>query len=105
VIVERWNGIPFEAPYRRVKDTLLFLRRALAGEKVEERYASFDVRGFRLQMMPLAVQPPLLVAALREGMLRLAGRHGDGAISTGCRPGTCGGGADRPRGRSRASRS
>ena len=80
VIVERWNGIPFEAPYQRVKDTLVFLRRALAGEKIEERYASFAVQGFRLQMLPLAVQPPILVAALREGMLRLAGRHGDGAI-------------------------
>lgn len=80
VIVERWNAIPFEAPYQRVKDTLLFLRRALAGEKIEARYASFAVQGFRLQMAPLAVQPPILVAALREGMLRLAGRHGDGAI-------------------------
>lgn len=80
VIVERWNGIPFAAPYRRVKDTLAFLRRALAGEKVDEQFASFAVRGFRLQMAPLAVQPPILVAALREGMLRLAGRHGDGAI-------------------------
>jgi probable F420-dependent oxidoreductase len=80
VIVERWNGIPFEAPYQRVKDTVLFLRRALAGEKIEERYASFAVQGFRLQTLPLAVQPPILVAALREGMLRLAGRHGDGAI-------------------------
>ncbi len=80
VIVERWNGIPFDAPYQRVKDTLAFLRRALAGEKVDERYASFAIHGFRLQISPLAVQPPILVAALREGMLRLAGRHGDGAI-------------------------
>ena len=80
VIVERWNGIPFEAPYQRVKDTLLFLRRALAGEKIDERFASFAVQGFRLQTLPLASQPPILVAALREGMLRLAGRHGDGAI-------------------------
>ncbi|MBY0399918.1 LLM class F420-dependent oxidoreductase, partial [Myxococcota bacterium] len=80
VIVERWNAVPFEAPYQRVKDTLRFLRRALAGEKVDERYASFAVQGFRLQMAPLAVQPPILVAALREGMLRLAGREGDGAI-------------------------
>jgi alkanesulfonate monooxygenase SsuD/methylene tetrahydromethanopterin reductase-like flavin-dependent oxidoreductase (luciferase family) len=37
------------------------------------------VRGFKLGMMP--EQPvPILVAALREGMLRLAGREGDGAI-------------------------
>lgn len=80
VIVERWNGIPFEAPYQRVKDTLLFLRRALAFEKIDEHFASFAVQGFRLQMGPLASPPPILVAALREGMLRLAGRHGDGAI-------------------------
>jgi len=80
VIVERWNGIPFENPYARVRDTVKFMRSALAGEKVEEDYESFSVKGFRLQMNPLAVQPKILVAALREGMLRLAGRLGDGAI-------------------------
>ena len=26
VIVERWNGVPFEAPYQRVRDTVRFLR-------------------------------------------------------------------------------
>src|SRR5919204_699560 len=34
VIVERWNGIPFEQPYKRVRDTIRFLRAALSGEKV-----------------------------------------------------------------------
>ena len=37
------------------------------------------MQGFRLGLVP-EVQPPILVAALREGMLRLAGREGDGAI-------------------------
>src|SRR4029453_2673852 len=36
VIVENWNGIPFEKPYARVRDTARFLRRALAGEKISE---------------------------------------------------------------------
>ncbi len=80
VIVERWNGIPFEEPYKRVRDTVKFLRKALAGEKVDEVYDSFTIKGFRLQMAPLAQQPPLLVGALRQGMLKLAGRVGDGAI-------------------------
>ncbi len=80
VIVERWNGIPFERPYARVRDTVDFLRKALAGEKVDETYESFTVKGFRLQMAPLAKQPPILVGALRQGMLKLAGRVGDGAI-------------------------
>jgi alkanesulfonate monooxygenase SsuD/methylene tetrahydromethanopterin reductase-like flavin-dependent oxidoreductase (luciferase family) len=33
-IVERWNGIPFVDPFRRTRDTVRFLRRALTGEKV-----------------------------------------------------------------------
>ena len=49
VIVERWNGIPFEEPYKRTRDTLRFLRVALAGEKVTETYETFTVDGFRLE--------------------------------------------------------
>jgi probable F420-dependent oxidoreductase len=79
VIVERWNGMVFDKPYQRVRDTIRFLRAALAGEKVTETYETFAVNGFRLGIT-VPEQPPILVAALREGMLRLAGREGDGAI-------------------------
>jgi probable F420-dependent oxidoreductase len=79
VIVERWNGIPFEKPYHRVRDVIRFLRPALAGEKVSSDYETFSVKGFRLEV-PVAEMPPILVAALRPGMLRLAGQEGDGAI-------------------------
>jgi probable F420-dependent oxidoreductase len=79
VIVERWNGIPFERPYHHVRDTLRFLRVALTGEKVTETYDTFSVKGFRLGVR-VEQQPPLLVGALRPGMLSLAGREGDGAI-------------------------
>ena len=79
VIVERWNGIPFEQPYQRVRDMVRFLRLALSGEKVRQEYETFTVNGFKLG--PVPEQPvPILVAALREGMLALAGREGDGAI-------------------------
>jgi probable F420-dependent oxidoreductase len=79
VIVERWNGIPFDEPYKKVRDMVRFLRVALTGEKVTEDYETFSVKGFRLGIRP--EQPtPILVAALREGMLKLAGREGDGAI-------------------------
>ncbi|MFM8237368.1 MAG: LLM class F420-dependent oxidoreductase [Actinomycetota bacterium] len=79
VIVERWNDMRFEEPYKRVRDTIAFLRAALAGEKVDEAYETFRVRGFRLGI-PVADPPPIFVAALRAGMLRLAGTKGDGAI-------------------------
>jgi len=79
VIVEHWNGIPFEKPYARVRDTVRFLRRALRGEKITDRFETFSVQNFRLGVK-VDPQPPILVAALRRGMLRLAGREGDGAI-------------------------
>jgi probable F420-dependent oxidoreductase len=79
VIVQNWNGIEFEEPYKRVRDTIRFLRTALAGEKVTHEYDTFSVKGFRLGLK-LDEMPPILVAALRPGMLRLAGREGDGAI-------------------------
>jgi probable F420-dependent oxidoreductase len=79
VIVERWNAGHFDLPYQRVRDLARFLRAALGGAKVSERYETFAVDGFRLQLVP--EQPPkLLIAALRPGMLRLAAREGDGAI-------------------------
>jgi probable F420-dependent oxidoreductase len=79
VIVSNWNGLEFERPYQRVRDTVRFVRRALAGERITEEYESFHVRGFRLSTPP-ATPPQVLVAALRPGMLRLAGRDSDGAI-------------------------
>lgn len=79
VIIERWNGVPFAEPYKKVRDVVRFLRDAFTGEKVSKRYDTFEVQSFRLGVRP-EQQPPILVAALREGMLRLAGREADGAI-------------------------
>lgn len=79
VIVERWNDTAFDRPYQRTRDLVRFLRLALGGERVDEEFETFRVRGFRLGRPPAQV-PPILVAALRPGMLRLAGREGDGAI-------------------------
>jgi probable F420-dependent oxidoreductase len=79
VIVERWNGVPFVEPYKRVRDVVRFLRDAFSGEKVATKYDTFEVQGYRLGVR-VEVVPPILVAALRPGMLRLAGREADGAI-------------------------
>lgn len=86
VIVERWNGIPFEQPYKKVRDVVRFLNDALDGEKIKQTYDTFEVNGFRLGVRP-EQRPKILVAALREGMLRLAGRESDGAIINWLAPG------------------
>jgi probable F420-dependent oxidoreductase len=79
VIVERWNDVPFEEPYKKTRDMVRFLKTALTGEKVDAEYDTFKVKGFKLGRKPASV-PPILVAALRPGMLKLAGTEGDGAI-------------------------
>jgi probable F420-dependent oxidoreductase len=79
VIVESWNDIPFKDPYQKTRDMVRFLKQALTGDKVDAEYETFRVRGFRLGRKPDIV-PPILVAALRPGMLHLAGREADGAI-------------------------
>ena len=79
VIVADWNGLAFENQYRRIRDTLRFLRMAFSGEKVTEEFETFKVKGFRLARVPEQL-PPVYLAALRPGMLHLAGREADGAI-------------------------
>jgi probable F420-dependent oxidoreductase len=79
VIVESWNDIPFQDPYQKTRDMVRFLKQALTGDKVDAEFETFKVKGFRLGRKPDVV-PPILIAALRPGMLHLAGREADGAI-------------------------
>ncbi|WP_431932303.1 LLM class F420-dependent oxidoreductase [Micromonospora sp. RP3T] len=78
-LVRDWNAVPFDEPYRRTRDVLRFLRAALRGETVDGAYDTFTVRRFTLERPP-AVPPPVLLAALRPGMLRLAAAEADGVI-------------------------
>jgi probable F420-dependent oxidoreductase len=79
-IVTGWNAVPFTDPFARARDTVRFLRAALVGDKVSEEYPTFAVSKFRLERPPTP-PPPIVLAALRPGMLRLAAREADGAIT------------------------
>jgi probable F420-dependent oxidoreductase len=79
VIVHDWNGLDFDRPYRRTRDVLRVVRAALAGERVDGEFDTFSIRRFKLEVPP-PVPPPVLLAALRPQMLRLAGTEADGAI-------------------------
>jgi probable F420-dependent oxidoreductase len=71
-IVEGWNDMPFERPLAKMSETIDFLRTALAGERADG--------GFKLERPP-ADRVPIIVAALRGKMLRLAVEKGDGAFT------------------------
>jgi len=71
VIVERWNGVPFERPLARMRSAIEGLRPVLAGER--------GAGGFKLEQAP-APPVPIYVAALRARMLELGGELGDGTM-------------------------
>jgi len=71
-IVEGWNGIPFERPLSRIRETLDFLDPALAGERT--------ATGFKLEAAP-AHRVPVVLAALRGKMLELAKERAAGAFT------------------------
>jgi probable F420-dependent oxidoreductase len=71
-IVEGWNRIPLERPLAKMSDTIDFLRQVFAGERADG--------GFKLEQPP-AEPVPIVVAALRGKMLRLAVDKGDGAFT------------------------
>lgn len=71
-IIEGWNQIPFEKPLSKVRETLEFLKVALAGERTSTR--------FKLETKP-AYEIPIVLAALRGKMLQLAVEQADGAFT------------------------
>ena len=71
-IVEGWNDMPFSKPLTRMAETVDFLDAAFAGERT--------TTGFKLEQVP-AEPPPIILAALRGKMLRLAVERAGGAFT------------------------
>ena len=71
VIVERWNQREFSKPLSRVRETVPVLREVLSGGR--------GPGGFKLETPP-AEPVPIVIAALRDRMLRLGGELGDGTF-------------------------
>jgi probable F420-dependent oxidoreductase len=71
-IIEGWNDMPFEKPLTKMSETIDFLRTALSGERADG--------GFKLERAP-AETVPIILAALRGKMLRLAVEKADGAFT------------------------
>jgi probable F420-dependent oxidoreductase len=71
-IVEGWNQMPFDKPLTKISQTLEFLRTAFSGERTST--------GFKLEQAP-SEPLPIVLAALRGKMLRLAVEKADGAFT------------------------
>ena len=45
-IIQQWNGVPFEAPLARMRDSVAILRQALSGEKTDYAGSTIESNGF-----------------------------------------------------------
>jgi len=78
-IVRDWNGLPFTKPLSRTRDVMQLVREALSGVRVDRALETASMRGFRLGR-PVPAPVPIYLAALRPGMLALAGQLADGVF-------------------------
>ena len=81
VVTTKWHGIAYgDRPVARVREFTEVLRACLSGETVSHRGRFYEVDRFRLGVRLAERRPKVILAALNERMLSLAGEVADGVL-------------------------
>ncbi len=81
VVTQQWHGAPYgDRPVARVREYTALLRACLEGEAVSFAGEFFSASKFRLGVRLGDRKPKIVLAALNEHMLRLAGEVADGVL-------------------------
>jgi probable F420-dependent oxidoreductase len=81
VVAGDWHGVGYPArPLARMREFITLLRECLSGGKVTFAGEFYQVRNFRLGVELGDRRPKIILGALGEGMLRLAGEQADGVL-------------------------
>jgi probable F420-dependent oxidoreductase len=81
VVASDWHGAEYGSrPLAQVREFVTLLRACLSGEPVTFQGDFYEVRRFRLGVEMLNQQPQIIIGALGERMLRLAGQVADGVL-------------------------
>lgn len=81
VVTEKWHGVPYgEHPLARTREYVELVRACLAGDAVSFAGDFYDVSKFRLGVRLGDKKPKIVLGALNEAMLRLAGEVADGVL-------------------------
>jgi probable F420-dependent oxidoreductase len=81
VVTRHWHGAPYgDRPLARVREYVALLRECLSGEAVSFKGDFYEVNRFRLGVKLGEHRPKIVIGALNEGMLRLAGEVADGVL-------------------------
>ena len=81
VVAARWHGAEYgDRPLAQVREFVSLLRACLSGEQVDFEGDFYRVSRFRLGIRLGEHRPKIVIGALNEGMLRLAGEVADGVL-------------------------
>jgi probable F420-dependent oxidoreductase len=81
VVAGRWHGAGYgDRPLAQTREFVTLLRACLSGEQVDFDGEFYKVSRFRLGIRLGNYRPKIVVGALNEGMLRLAGEVADGCL-------------------------
>jgi len=79
-IVEQWNGLTFVPGLAQMREAVQVIRGVLSGERVNFDGRFYTIRNFRLQIPPPPQPVRIVLAALGDEALRLAGEIADGVL-------------------------
>lgn len=81
-VIERWHGLKFERPLRRMREVVEVMRLALSGERVDYTGEFFNLSGFTMLIKPVQQRVPIYLATFKAQSLRLTGEIADGWLPT-----------------------
>jgi probable F420-dependent oxidoreductase len=81
VVAGRWHGASYgDRPLAQVREYMTLVRECLSGESVSFQGDFYELSRFQLGVRLGERRPKIVVGALNEGMLRLAGEVADGVL-------------------------
>ena len=81
VVTAQWHGVPYgDRPLARIREYVALVRACLAGEAVTFAGDFWSAKRYRLGVRLGERRPKIVIGALNEGMLRLAGEVSDGVL-------------------------
>jgi probable F420-dependent oxidoreductase len=81
VVTKRWHGVPYtDRPVAQVREFVTVLRECLGGDAVSHQGDFYELSRSKLGVRMGDKKPQIVIAALNEQMLRLAGELCDGVL-------------------------
>ena len=78
LVIEDFHGEEFRKPLARMREYIIIIRKAAAGERLDYSGEFFKLQRFHIRFQPYRSELPIYIASLTQPSLRLTGEVADG---------------------------